>query len=446
MSNERALRVLIVGATGVFGSRLARLAAREPGVRLTLAGRRKHPLDALSAELGGCKVKVLNRDIANAGDLRGYDLVIDCAGPFQGSHARLIEACISARVDYVDLADGREFVCSIGLFDDAAKRAGIAVISGASSIPALSHAVLDRLTEGWSAIEDIRIGIFPGNRAPRGRSVVEAILSYVGKPVRVFSGGEWREVPGWSLQGRLDCGPAGKRWASVCDTPEQQLLVERYRPRHSAEFVAGMELSVLHLGLWLLSFPVRWGGINSLRPFSGLLLWIARQLQPFGSDRGAMIVEVAGRDAHGAPVAAKWTLDATTNLGPHVPVLAALVLIRRMAGGWKPKHGACPCSGILTLGELEELLDSLGILHLTSRRGACLRHFHQPSAMIEHRHVPGPGQNCQLRARDQRLHFERVGGADEIIVADANQGFRPDGRELFGRPPGPFGEHPGEPC
>src|SRR2546423_10133022 len=104
MSSKRALRVLIVGATGVFGSRLAQLAANEPGVRLTLAGRRKPALDALSRELGGCKVMVLDRDQANASDLLGFDLVIDCAGPFQGSHSRLIEACIAAQVDYVDLA------------------------------------------------------------------------------------------------------------------------------------------------------------------------------------------------------------------------------------------------------------------------------------------------------------------------------------------------------
>jgi hypothetical protein len=355
--------VLIIGASGVFGSRLARLAAKEERVRLTLAGRHRPALGALSAELGGCAVKVLDRDRIAPADVQDYDLVIDCAGPFQGSHSRVIEACIAARVDYVDLADGREFVCSIGRFDDAAKRADVAVISGASSIPALSHAVLDRLTEGWSSIEDIQIGIFPGNRAPRGRSVVEAILSYVGKPVRVFSSGEWRDIPGWTLQGRLDCGPAGKRWASVCDTPEQQLLVERYRPTRSAEFVAGLELPVLHLGLWLLSFLVRWGWIDSLRPFSGLMLWIAERLRPFGSDRGTMVVEASGLDGYGRPAAVKWMLDATTNLGPYVPVLGALALIRRVRGGWRPEPGARPCSGILSLEDFERLLDEIGIRH-----------------------------------------------------------------------------------
>jgi hypothetical protein len=275
----------------------------------------------------------------------------------------MIEQCIAAHAQYVDLADGRAFVSSIGRFDGAAREAGISVITGASSIPALSHAVLDRMTAGWRRIDAIRIGIFPGNRAPRGRSVVEAILSYVGKPVRVFSRGAWRERPGWALAGRVDCGAAGRRWASLCDTPEQDLLVSRYRPTRSAEFVAGLELPILHLGLWLLSWPVRWGWLRSLQPAAGVLLWIAERLRPFGSDRGAMIVEAEGQGANGEAASAKWALDATTNLGPLVPIIPALALIRRVREGWKPEPGAYPCSGILDLDELATILDELGIGH-----------------------------------------------------------------------------------
>ncbi|HKX92950.1 MAG TPA: saccharopine dehydrogenase NADP-binding domain-containing protein [Sphingomicrobium sp.] len=362
MSTDRPLDVLIVGASGVFGSRLAALAAREPRVRLALGGRRRAPLEALASELG-CTIQCVDRDRVSADEIARYRLVVDCAGPFQGSTTRLVEACIEAGVDYVDLADSREFVCSIGRFDLAAKGAGIAVISGASSIPALSHAVLDALTAGWRRIDAIRIGIFPGNRAPRGRSVVDAILSYVGKSVRVFKDGSWQAVPGWALSGRCDCGSAGLRWASICDTPEQELLVRRYRPTRSAEFVAGLELPLLHIGLWLLSVPVRWGWVSSLRPWGGALLWIAQQLRPLGSDRGAMVVEAEGADGHGTAISTTWLLEATANRGPLVPVVPALALIRRLRDGARPPAGSYACSGVLKLQELEAMLDELGIGH-----------------------------------------------------------------------------------
>jgi len=46
-----------------------------------------------------------------------------------------------------------------------------------------------------------------------------------------------------------------------------------------------------------------------------------------------------------------------------VPIVPALALIRRMRDGWVPKPGAYPCSGVLSLGELEAVLDELGIAH-----------------------------------------------------------------------------------
>jgi hypothetical protein len=355
------LRVLLIGASGVFGSRLAELAAREQAVHLTLAGRDGAALEALAARIGGPAIMVLNRDRITALDLINYDLIVDAAGPFQASHTRVVEAAIAARKHYIDLADGREFVGTIGRYDEDARAGGVAVISGASSIPALSHAAIDGLVAGWQAIDALRIGIFPGNRAPRGLSVVEAILSYVGRPVRVFIDGNWREVPGWGMLHREHIPGVGVRWASVCDTPEQDLLVARYRPRRSAEFFAGMELSLLHLGLAALAWPVRWGLLESLRPWASPLLWLARRFERFGCDVGAMTVTAEGIDAAGRPVGTRWVLKATGNRGPYIPVLAALALIRRFRQNRPPEPGARACSGMLSMADFEADFVALGI-------------------------------------------------------------------------------------
>ena len=359
------LRALLIGATGVFGSRLAELAARETGIAITLAARDRVKLDALAARLGGLPVSVIDRATLTAADLSGFDLVIDAAGPFQASAPTVIEAAIGARAHYIDLADGRDFVAAIRTHDAAARAAGVSITTGASSIPALSHAAIDELVAGWRQVDSIRIGIFPGNRAPRGLSVVQAILSYAGHPVRAWRGGEWREIPGWGMTHRWPVAGVGSRWASVCDTPEQDLLVARYRPTRSAEFFAGMELSILHLGLALLAWPVRRGWIASLRPAARPLLAIARWLLPFGSDIGAMEVIVEGRDTRDEPARTRWTLRADGNRGPYVPTLSALALIRRFRAGNAPPPGARACAGLLTLAESEADLAMLGIV--TSR-------------------------------------------------------------------------------
>ena len=166
---------------------------------------------------------------------------------------------------------------------------------------------------------------------------------------------------GWGGLTRVDAGAAGHRWASICDTPEQDLLVERYRPRRSAEFHAGMELSLLHLGLSGLSLLVRWGWVASLRRWSGPLLTMAKWLLPFGSDKGAMLVEADGIDGAGRAVATRWRLNADANRGPYVPVLAAVALVRRWRDGHAPAPGARTAAGLLDLDEFAADFGELGI-------------------------------------------------------------------------------------
>lgn len=345
------LSVLLVGATGEFGRRLAEGLAAEPGVRLILAGRTRPALERLRARLGGAPdVLVLDRDTVTPADLRdlGAAAVIDAAGPFQNSRTTLVEAAIDAGCHYVDLADGRDFVAGIHRFGAAAQRQGVAVLSGASTTPALSHAVLDRMTEGWHRIDTLRAAISPGNRALRGPSVVRACLSYAGQPVEVFRHGRWTTAPGWGASRQIDFPGLGRRRAALCETPDLDLLVERYRPRATAEFLAGLELTFLHRALEILTLPVRWGWLSSLLPLARPLRALAALFHLLGGDRGGMVIEAAGRDDGDRPVLARWSLVAGAGKGPYVPTLAALALVRRIRDKRISFRGAGPCTGILT--------------------------------------------------------------------------------------------------
>ncbi len=111
--------------------------------------------------------------------------------------------------------------------DTQARAAGVLAITGASSTPALSHAALTPLVANWSRLDNIVVAICPGANAPRGLSVIQAILSYAGRPVRIFSDGHWMTSHGWSKARRLDIPGLGRRWASLCETPDLDLLPAR---------------------------------------------------------------------------------------------------------------------------------------------------------------------------------------------------------------------------
>uniref|UniRef100_UPI00333F1C2E DUF4166 domain-containing protein n=1 Tax=Castellaniella defragrans TaxID=75697 RepID=UPI00333F1C2E len=358
-------RVVLIGATGTFGSRLAAMLAGFPGIELVLAARRQGALETLRRSLDeqGVVAHVLTRqfDRSRPDELAELSpwLVIDAAGPFQDSDYGLALAAVRLGAHYVDLADGRDYVAGfVSALDGAAREADVFAVTAASSTPALSHAALKPLVEGWRQIDDVVVAISPGARAPRGLSVVEAILSYVGRPVRIFSGSTWRTMPGWSGLRVLHMPGLGKRFVSICETPDLDLLPERFPIRRDALFMAGLEVPIMHFGLVLLSLPVRWGLLSSLRPFARPLRALSDIFSLFGTDRGGMTVDAIGRDAENRPAHAQWALWAQANAGPHTPAAPAAAMVRALLDGRETRRGAVACAGMLELGDvMRELAD-----------------------------------------------------------------------------------------
>jgi hypothetical protein len=294
---------------------------------------------------------------------REPQVVINTIGPFQTADYRVAQACIEGGAHYIDLADSHQFVLGIAQLDEAARAKGVAIITGASTVPALSGAVVQ---EAGLIPTAIRIGISPGNNAPRGQSLVEAILRQAGKPLPVLRAGAWTEVPGWGdmhrRRIRIDRDQTlGKRWLSACDAPDLILLPKLYPTLKIVEFYAGLELSLLHVGLWLLSLPVRAGLVRSLAPLSRPLRWIADCLHWMGSDRGGMLVDLDGRDAASVPTSYRWRLIAENGKGPFIPAAPAVALVRRLARGEKLVPGAYPCLGILSVGEILSVVAHLPV-------------------------------------------------------------------------------------
>lgn len=359
MTEALPRRVLIIGAAGVFGERLLVGILRTTTLHVVAAGRDQERLNRLLARTPGGQGRmtalVLDARQVTAADLRatGAFVVVDAAGPFQDRTYHVAEAAIEAGVHYIDLADGRSFVAAFGALDTAARAAGVMAVTGASSTPALSNAVLDALTAGWRRIDRVAIAISPGNRAPRGLSVVRAILSYAGRPVRVFTAGHWTMRPGWSMTVRPALPGLGGLTLALTETPDLDIIPARFAVTQEAVFRAGLELAVLHDGLRLASWAVRVGLLRSLVPFARPFRAVAATLERFGSDRGGMLVEAYGLDGSDRAVRAWWSLVAESGDGPVVPTLPALAVLRALGDGRLMRPGASACVGMVPLAAIE---------------------------------------------------------------------------------------------
>jgi hypothetical protein len=360
-------RILVIGGYGFFGTRLVHLLSRQPGLHILIAGRSAPKAQALAQQLRPTARSQLDAraiDIASpslAATLKALriDTVVHTAGPFQGQDYHVAQACIAAGAHYIDLADGRDFVAGIGVLHTAAANAGVLVTSGASSVPALSSAVADRLAAGMSRVTEIDIGISPGNRTDRGLSTVAAILGYCGRPL---PGGADGKTIGWlrSYTHRYPA-PVGRRLLSPCDVPDLVLLGPRYPGTPPVRFGAGLELWLLHRGMNVMALLAHRGLVRNWARHAPLLKRVADWFRHMGSDAGAMHVRVTGVNSDGGTVSRSWSLVAAAGDGPFVPTLAAAALVRRLAAGQPFQPGASPCLGLLSREDFEREASGLNI-------------------------------------------------------------------------------------
>ncbi|AHE57160.1 SDR family oxidoreductase [Sphingomonas sanxanigenens] len=356
-------RILIIGGYGGFGARLARrLAAR--GHRLIVAGRSLDGARRFCATLEGAEPARIDRaDIGGALAALRPDLVIDAAGPFQASGYAAPRACIAAAIPYVDLADARGFVAGIGALDAAARAAGVAVVTGASSVPALSGAAVRAITHDMAAVRSVEMAITASNRAGAGPSVTRAVLSYAGQALPLWRGRRWTTGFGWQEMRRARFTIAGRppldRWVALADVPDLALMPSALPGQPAVTFRAGTELGFQNLVLWAASWPVRWHWIAGLGRAAPWLSRLQRLTVRLGGTRSAMRVAARGRRPEG-DVERCWTLLADHGDGPEIPTLAAVLVAEAILDG-RIASGAVDASRLLALADFAPLFAELAV-------------------------------------------------------------------------------------
>ncbi|MDA5555500.1 SDR family oxidoreductase [Shimia sp. MMG029] len=324
------MKIVVLGGYGVFGSRLAELLVRD-GETVVVVGRDRQKAEQQAAKLGceACAFDVhANPEALGA---LAPDVVIDAVGPFQaygGDVYHLAKLCLEIGADYLDLSDSAQFTAGIEELDDAARAAGRRVLSGVSSVPGLSSVVASELTKDMHDIHLIEIAILPGNRAPRGTSVMSSILSQLGQPVKVWRGGRWQTQRVWSDARRVVLAPGLVRTGHFIEVPDVRLFPNFFSAR-SVMFRAGMELSVLNRGMQIVAAVRRFWPFEITAGRLRLFQVVAQMLERFGTDRGGMRVDVIGRVGDDY-LCRTWCLTAEAGEGPYIPAVAARAVVRNL--------------------------------------------------------------------------------------------------------------------
>ncbi|MFS2155786.1 saccharopine dehydrogenase family protein [Pseudomonas sp. Pseusp122] len=352
-----AFRVLVVGGYGNFGSIVCRHLIAMSGIELVISGRDPRKLQAKLDELQASSGKVcegwcgnaMGAEFKSALGTLDIQLVIHTGGPFQGQSYAVAENSIDAGVNYCDLADCRTFVNGITVLDARARQAGVAILSGCSSVPTLSSALIDQQRHRFQRIDSIEHGISSSAKMP-GLSTIEGVLAYAGKSIRQLKDGQVHEVSGWQGLKLRRMPDLGTRLLANVDVPDLDIFAARYGA-HTLSFQAGAGLKLAGIANFLLAQAVKTGLVRDHAPWAARLHRCGVLFEGLDDGKSAMFIDVHGVGTDGKPLSMTVQLTAKNGKGPQIPSCAAVALATKLAAGYLPEPGARPCVGEISVDE-----------------------------------------------------------------------------------------------
>lgn len=121
---------MIYGANGYTGGLIAREAVKQ-GLKPTLAGRSLEKIKPLAQELG---LEAISFSLDNhhkvEASLQGYELVLNCAGPFSATAEPMMQACLKVGAHYLDITGEIAIFERAQALNEQAKAANIVLCPG----------------------------------------------------------------------------------------------------------------------------------------------------------------------------------------------------------------------------------------------------------------------------------------------------------------------------
>lgn len=357
-------KVFILGGYGNFGRYIAKVLSTNPNIQLIIGGRRLekaqafvktlapiHPAQAIRCDI--------SQNLATIFAAVQPDIVIHTAGPFQGQDYQVAEACLEQGCHYIDLADSRDFVDGISKLDSEATEKNLFICSGASSLPALTSAVIDHYLDQFSVLEKVDYAIATAQLTNQGLATTAGVLSYAGKPFYTLIDGKQQLIYGWQDLQLKPFWQLNKRFLGNCDVPDLALFPERYPQLKTIRFQASLELRTLQLILFFMSWLVRLNLFPSLDKSAVALLKISHWFNAFGHDNTGFYMELSGLDHQKRVKQIRFDIYAKHGDGLYIPCIPAILLAERLSDEEQRLSGATACMGQISLTDYLDTLQRL---------------------------------------------------------------------------------------
>ncbi len=159
------MRAIVIGGLGGMGQGVARdLIKQEKITKVTLGDINIDPVRVQEKLRASDKVSLTRIDVNDhrvlVGAIKEHDVVVNTAGPFYKTAIAVARAAVEAGVNYIDICDDYEAVpvlFSSPEIDEAAKKAGITVLTGMGSDPGTNNVLVKWYANQLDRVDEIHL-------------------------------------------------------------------------------------------------------------------------------------------------------------------------------------------------------------------------------------------------------------------------------------------------
>jgi saccharopine dehydrogenase-like NADP-dependent oxidoreductase len=228
-------KVLILGGQGRIGRAVAADIAVHTPAQITITGRQirggvPEPYSVLALDLADSdRVQAVIRDLGRdrtapdgeTNDGETNNVVVHCAGPFHHRDTQVLEACIAAGVNYVDVSDHPSYTRKALELQAAAQAAGITAVINTGIFPGISNSMVRQAVECLDQPESIHLSYVVGGSGGAGLTVMRTTFLGLQRPFQAWLNGQWQTVQPYSQREAIAFPPPyGRTGVYWFDMPE----------------------------------------------------------------------------------------------------------------------------------------------------------------------------------------------------------------------------------
>ncbi len=194
-------RILLVGATGYAGSKLASYLLKDTDATVVLAGRSRAKLDELQSGLcledQAHRVELLELDMENldSAALDDFDLLVNATA--DGPHnAPLIQACLDHRADWIDMQMTNELLNPPPVLRESIERAGRCFVIQAGFHPGIIAPLVRYAGQQMDVMDAAIVGSAIRDRTglPYTSGFSELVASFRDYKSEMYKDGQWQKL------------------------------------------------------------------------------------------------------------------------------------------------------------------------------------------------------------------------------------------------------------